>query len=426
MQASNMIRPPKRKASPGTDGRLPKQQALSKRTSTTLSSSPLSLRTPIALANRQISGRSSPGIVMPTYGATSATSSFASSLPYFNYPLQASNGINSLAYDSHLDYNASVSASQRVNSTDQMFHLDPSLSALDAPYGGTLSTVSRHLQQGNVHAHSHQFDPPVQASALQHLEVNVVKPELDNDSATTSSAGWTDRMQVMAKPALLQNEEPSYSAESSVVDPPHTRAAQMTASQAPNDSPDFPSECFLCPQPLDAAQAPVFATLNDYNVHLWQKHMDLSTWKEQRCSWEGCSTKCTFATPNLWFAHVRQVHQKNFWCTHPGCKFRRGGLEPKPFGSQHSLHRHSLSKSHAPPLYCDKPYCTGHDNIARSDKRNKHNTEYHGPILCRVDGCPRGRYLNGVYYGFATHQDLVAHHRLKHTDTALDYGTTTA
>lgn len=65
----------------------------------------------------------------------------------------------------------------------------------------------------------------------------------------------------------------------------------------------------------------------------------------------------------------------------PNCQYRLGGPKQKAFGSQADLNRHGLSKSHASPVYCDKPSYTGKDNLNRRDRLNKHNREYHGPIL---------------------------------------------
>lgn len=138
----------------------------------------------------------------------------------------------------------------------------------------------------------------------------------------------------------------------------------------------------------------------------------------------------TYTNSSVGFAHVKQVHQKNFYCTIPNCKYRHGGPSPKPFGSQNGLDRHHKSKLHAPPVLCDKPFCTSKQNLARKDKKTKHDAEFHGRILCPSVGCNRGLHVEGVRYGFASLEDLLAHQEAKHPmethNTPPGFGTNAA
>lgn len=141
-------------------------------------------------------------------------------------------------------------------------------------------------------------------------------------------------------------------------------------------------------------------------------HEQAATWTTSKCIWEECKTKSTFTTVKAWLDHVRIVHRKAFYCELEDCKYRRGGLNPKSFGSQADLRRHMLW--HVVPVYCDKPGCTGRENINRRDKRSKHLYKYHGHIQCYYIDCPR-RHAGQVRNGFSTHHDLVEHLEEMHT-----------
>ncbi|KUJ15384.1 uncharacterized protein LY89DRAFT_735500 [Mollisia scopiformis] len=282
--------------------------------------------------------------------------------------------------------------------------------------------------------HQAYYHEPVQADIPKHFNLNVVAPELDMERRQDPMLVG-DFMEINAGIAfdknMLSRLDRKGITDKEAARPPgwayHSPALSREAQaleQLPRNGPglNFPSPCFLCV--IGPTQEVVFDSIDDYNVHLWQKHMDLTKWQETKCIWEGCSSLGTFATAKLWFAHVRSVHQKNFWCTSVDCEYRKSGPNPKPFGSQNTLNRHS--QTHADPVYCMEPGCTGRDNIARSDKKKKHNIEYHGEILCGVYGCPRSRHIKEVYFGFSTNADLVAHQRSKHADMNLAYGMNTA
>lgn len=190
---------------------------------------------------------------------------------------------------------------------------------------------------------------------------------------------------------------------------------ETSRSQSPLDLPYCPSPCFLCEgvRATDDAIKPLHNTLNDWLVHFWKMHEDSSLWTTNTCVWKGCKTTTTFASVKLWLEHVRIVHYKSFYCERADCKIRLGSPNAKPFGSRADLNRHDRS-THATPIYCDKRGCTGREKLNRSDKRSKHEVDYHGQKLCIFKDCPRSRHVENVYYGFSTQDDLIAHLRDKH------------
>ncbi|CZR58600.1 uncharacterized protein PAC_08492 [Phialocephala subalpina] len=239
----------------------------------------------------------------------------------------------------------------------------------------------------------------------------------------------TTSFKLMAHSEQTETLEPSASNSFSALfqadDSPHQ--AVYGPSSPLSDLPYVPSPCYQC-NDLRTVQVsdPVYDTLDDLLVHVLRDHEGPSRWIAAKCPWTGCQTKCTFDTLNIWLDHVRIVHQKAFYCEREDCKIRRGGPNPKPFGSQADLNRHSLIK-HLPPRLCGKPGCPGKENLNRIDKRTKHILEYHGQFLCTVDGCIRGRQIGNDYYGFATNDKLAQHRRKKHwllDDMFPDYGTT--
>jgi hypothetical protein len=203
---------------------------------------------------------------------------------------------------------------------------------------------------------------------------------------------------------------------SSLVPQPYGETETHRSESPPVDLPYCPSPCYQCHglQTTDQGTVVVYDTFDDWNVHFLRDHVGPSRWVTKKCPWRGCTTKVTFATLKLWLDHVRIVHQKSFYCELPGCKIALGGPNPRPFGSQADLNRHGLTKSHLAPVLCDKPGCPGKENLNRLDKRTKHTLEYHGQVLCTVDGCIRGRQIGNDYYGFATNDDLMVHLRDKH------------
>lgn len=458
---------------------LSKYQALAKGKSPPMSALQLSVLNTMALPHRQPAARLPSEEITSTYGATSTRSSkFMSHVSHFDTSSQVFANIDSPGVYSSSGYTVPVSAKESSNMFSQAdaVAIDPTLTA----YSGTSYSVPQNRASTSHLTPAGQPRLLVKSDALPHFKLDVVAPELTQDSAAVLPDGWTDSGQRMVDPTSLQNEQPGYSNIMPDYDTAQYSPAEDQSFQPANQIPNFPSVCFLCPQTTGPIQAPIFNTVDDYNVHLWQKHSDLSNWTQRKCIWKGCTTKCAFATAKLcmfntccsflfyeeprfcerccescfrgnaiyllqWasrlldrypkhilipptgFAHVRQVHQKNFYCTLPNCRYRLGGPSPKPFGSQNVPNRHRKSKMHATPVYCDKPHCISKQNVLRKDKMNKHDAEYHGRFICTSVGCPRS-YIDGVYYGFASDEDLLSHQEAKHhmdmSNTAVGYGTT--
>lgn len=200
--------------------------------------------------------------------------------------------------------------------------------------------------------------------------------------------------------------------------PQQYSGTETRRSESPftDDLPYCPSACFMCNTSPTSGQGPprIYDTLDDWRVHFLRDHEGPSGWVTSRCTWGGCKTTVTFTTLKLWLDHVRIVHQKSYYCERPGCKIALGGPDPKPFGTQADLNRHGLTKSHLTPVLCSLPGCPGKENLNRHDKRTKHTLEYHGPVLCTVAGCIRGRQIGNDYFGFATDDDRAVHLRGKH------------
>lgn len=404
----------KKSLSPETDDGPRKNQVLSARGSLSPSVSTSSFDASIALANlERPSGSSS---LLPPYGTTSIRKPSSLTMRPRTSAQSISNvftsGINRVVHGSmkrqtNLNDHPSLQAATAVESPFSS----------DACYGHTSHASPQPLRRVYLRVPNGPANSRVQGDATQHFQ-----PDLENDSTATPPP-LPSQQGDMTYPLLLQAQ---YSNVTSGYDPITSERTNIGSSQPPTSVSDYRSApCLLCNAPQDdgAFVGPIYETSDDFVVHLWEAHMGASEWLERECLFAVCSSHgkgVNFATVKLWLAHVRNVHHKSYYCHRPDCKYRFNGPTPKAFGSQTVLDRHGLSKSHAQPIFCDKPGCTGKDNLARKDKRNKHQVEYHGQFLCSAPNCPRGQHLNGVYYGFGTAADLLAHEHEKHARRGYD------
>jgi hypothetical protein len=418
-----MIRPPKRKNSSGTDNRSWKYQALSTKGSPSPSASASDFDDSLALANPQLLSGSSSSL--PTaYGTTSIGSSSSLTMR----PRTSARSI-SRAPNSSLNRIVSAPMMRQISLNDQfsrqtaITNVESTFPASDASYDQTSHASRLPMEHDHLRGPNGPVNLRAQGDAMQHFKLDIVAPDLENDSAATIPPGWSSRQGIMAYPTLFQDQ---YSSIPSGHDSITSDRCHAASSCSPANATDYrPALCYLCNEPQDdgAIVGLTYETSDDFVVHLWEAHMGASEWLEKECPLAVCSSHMKgikFATVKLWLAHVRNVHHKSYYCHRPDCKYRFNGPTPKAFGSQAVLDRHGLSKSHTRPVYCDKPGCTGKDNLARKDKRNKHQVEYHGQFLCSVPNCPRGQYLNGVYYGFGATADLLAHEHEKHASRGYD------
>lgn len=299
------MNPGKRKIGPQMEQRLPKHQALSKRKSTILSAVQLSGPNAMALAYRQPAVRLPSEVMTSTYGATSARSpNLMSSGPHFGTSSQAFTPIDSLGDYSH-GHTVPGPARQHSTLTNNIFSqdglsaIDPALAAYDLHYGGTSHPLTQVREPGIDLTHPNPAHLAIRGDAVPHFKLEVVAPELSQDSAAVLPSGWTDRNEPMVDPNSLQTAQPGYSNMTTTYAPAQYAHAEDIPSQPANQVPDFPSVCFLCPQTTGPIQPPIYNTVDDYNVHLWQEHSDLSTWTLKKCIWRGCTTSCAFATAKL-------------------------------------------------------------------------------------------------------------------------------
>lgn len=171
----------------------------------------------------------------------------------------------------------------------------------------------------------------------------------------------------------------------------------------------IPETCFWL-----GCEDTTFESRGSWFAHLWEVHPNWGKWGTPRsCIWEDCTSKCRpFKTANLWLAHVKQKHQKSYWCKFSGCELGTGASKEKAFGTKHDLDRHR-QQVHEPRITCQLPFCQGRAKLARPDKLELHNKLWHGPWQCEVSDCPRQR-INGIDYGFSTQDDLQKHTRERH------------
>jgi hypothetical protein len=192
---------------------------------------------------------------------------------------------------------------------------------------------------------------------------------------------------------------------------------RSTSPHAPQESSSWPSICLQCSS--SSSNSPSLATVYEnfgtWLVHNWTAHSGLYTWLPMRCPWEDppCTNPNYFKTQKHWLDHVSIVHQKTFFCDRPDCKQRRGGPEEIAFGTTADLKRHDQS-IHETPIYCRKPYCKGRKaKLNRKDKRDIHESRYHGRFSCDFNGCLRRR-IDGIDYGFLDQKRLDVHMRDAH------------
>lgn len=156
----------------------------------------------------------------------------------------------------------------------------------------------------------------------------------------------------------------------------------------------------------------MYQNMNFWFLHYWKEHPPPAgspdAWRPRTCLWEGCELLKSFRTHKSWLEHAYSVHYRRFWCTFDNCPVA------KPFGSQNTLERHFNTK-HAQPIPCTRAGCQAKEsiNLWRKDKLTKHEAKYHGPLICTVADCPRGR-VNGQDHGFSEQADLDKHMKVKH------------
>jgi hypothetical protein len=171
----------------------------------------------------------------------------------------------------------------------------------------------------------------------------------------------------------------------------------------------YPTDCYKCPDGNES-----FPNYSLWLVHVFTKHVE---WKPACCLWNDppCNKPAIkFKNLRLWLDHVKNVHQKSFFCDEPGCKMRKGMPQEKPFGTLKGVERHKQNK-HQVPIYCRKPYCSGRktSKLNRPDKKEIHNSKWHGHLSCNESGCLRRR-IEGENYGFASDELLIQHQQDDH------------
>jgi hypothetical protein len=163
--------------------------------------------------------------------------------------------------------------------------------------------------------------------------------------------------------------------------------------------------CDYCHDPLQDT--------NSSLVHLWANHPSSAVWTPRNCLWVDCELDKTFKSHKSWLEHVYNVHLKSYKCKLSTCNI--GTL----FGSKNMAERH-YTTAHGERIRCTKIGCQGrkHSNLSRKDKRRAHDTKWHGPLVCDVDGCPRGR-IHGENQGFPKQADLDKHIRRVHRNRTV-------
>jgi hypothetical protein len=202
--------------------------------------------------------------------------------------------------------------------------------------------------------------------------------------------------------------------------PPDDRS---TDHQALQEISRWPAVCFQCSSSSNDYPVPdtMYENFNTWLVHNWTAHSEVGAWSPMRCPWEDppCGNPKYFKTQKHWLDHVSIVHQKTLYCDHADCKQRKGGPEETAFGTRADLKRHRQS-IHETPIYCKKPCCKGRKGakLNRKDKRDVHESKYHGPFSCSFNGCPRRR-IDGIDYGFSDQNLLNAHMRHTHHQSRI-------
>jgi hypothetical protein len=180
----------------------------------------------------------------------------------------------------------------------------------------------------------------------------------------------------------------------------------------------WPAVCFQCSSSSKDYPVPdtMYETFSTWLVHNWTAHAEVGAWSPMRCPWEDppCGNPKYFKTQKHWLDHVSIVHQKTLYCNRANCKQGKGAPEETAFGTRADLKRHDQS-IHETPIYCRKQCCKGRKGakLNRKDKRDIHESKYHGPFSCSFNGCPRRR-INGIDYGFSDQNLLNAHMRHTH------------
>lgn len=292
----------KRKEGPPVEQRLSKHPALLKRKSPALSAIQLYVPNTTALASLQPAARLPLELMTPTYGTTSVRSpKFLNYGTHFGTPSQSFASTDSLGVYSSPDHTVPASARQHSSLTSNIFSqadasaIDPSLTA----YSGTSYPLPHDRKSGSLLTTTGQTRLLVKSDAVQHFKLDVIAPERSQDSAAVLPDGWIDRKQPMVDPNSLQTEQPGYSSMTANYHTAQYAPIEDMPSHLTKQVPDFPSVCFLCPQAPIPMHRAVFNTVDDYNVHLWEEHSDLSTWAQKKCIWRGCKTPCSFATAKL-------------------------------------------------------------------------------------------------------------------------------
>lgn len=191
-----------------------------------------------------------------------------------------------------------------------------------------------------------------------------------------------------------------------------------TNPQAPQEIPSWPAVCFQCSNSVNDYSVPdtIYENFSTWLVHSWITHSEVGAWSPMKCPWEDppCNNPNSFKTQKHWLDHVSIVHQKTLYCDYVNCKQRKDGPEETAFGTIADLKRHRQS-IHETPINCRKPYCKGRKGakLNRKDKRDAHESKYHGPFLCSSNGCLRRR-IDGIDYGFSDQSLLNAHMRDTH------------
>ncbi|CZT43853.1 uncharacterized protein RSE6_03948 [Rhynchosporium secalis] len=131
---------------------------------------------------------------------------------------------------------------------------------------------------------------------------------------------------------------------------------------------------------------------DDYKVHGSDEPVTGATlsgleahYRPSRCLLLGCKGEHLLKTFHKYRSHIKNVHSKGIWCSHPSC------LYPRPFANKSDVDRHYRSK-HGDKS--DKPFKCLHDDCParvkafnRKDKLREHNTQYHSECCCFI--CPR-------------------------------------